>query len=1067
MANRRFSHVIPVVSQPTQQEQQRAYQAHYRASFQQEQIARTHMSLPRSYPPPPSRPPDDIFLQLLSVLNANEQSTSARIDNLATTIQSLATQISDVRKETQEQTKQVAAFCDKTNAIHKVTSRVFSTRIEKLEALIGTSYDGDEKKSLSQRLDGVLFAVEEFLERVKDPEAALQPSVQRTYADVHIDPRTPSPPRLGSPLPPELDPRVCHEKGTSPFQKRYMDVATDPRSSTPPRSPLLVTRSTGVEISPTPDSNQHRLSTSRRYSDALTLVEINTEVKENIDVEMDHEVIDTAQVPEDTHSVPEIEKDHRQRYTSPSPFSPNLLPATWSKLQKYTPLDEIRAVRNHSSLQDGEEILSMSDPSVTVSSGSRQKHGSVTSFVESLHRHAYELPAQRMEEEEEGAEEAKHHAFGDAKVRAQHKESNNEQKLGDAGTGLEHEHNLNGARGEVEEHTTPAPHDTSPNFTQNTTFPSSPLKSPEISPSSSQDALSTQELFECMEDGLSPAKLNSGGGDITPVMEEDRSVAALITEAFASLPELNEAMEEISGNASRNRNRDRGRGAVTRREREISAEIALPHSRLALPRNSDAMRDVSPDISFLPSRPSTSTTRDNSNGTLLFEGVDGPVFDSDTDVLDLLASSRSPTPVPMTSRANSKIRSPLKSIRPTSFLPSTRTPRPSTASTTISNPHATRRKFTTSPIYVSSRSLSPISSLSSSDESEMALGNSDSDILVIPVKKKEGGLKPAVAVARCKSKSKSKDGASGASLGARRELPEVSAHGEKLLQLKLKAPDGQSAAVTKVKRRKLDERETKPETKTKQQAVVSAQSVAATKVRKRKLSERGMMDPPLKRAKRQSASGNGKVSRDSSSGIGAAQSSKANGKGKEEKSESPKNGGRPAKAKGIKWPPKMMTGEGRQKFAECVRCFRWYHYGCVGILPADTNIDDFKCPPCQGGGANPLVATKDAILCSRPGCREETRGSGMYFVACILGRINKVHGGAGRKYKWLLKWDGYPVEDATWEDEESMVDPQKLIAEFREAARGEGFPDDDPHSMILLREAVEAGWKVDAQRLLD
>jgi hypothetical protein len=49
------------------------------------------------------------------------------------------------------------------------------------------------------------------------------------------------------------------------------------------------------------------------------------------------------------------------------------------------------------------------------------------------------------------------------------------------------------------------------------------------------------------------------------------------------------------------------------------------------------------------------------------------------------------------------------------------------------------------------------------------------------------------------------------------------------------------------------------------------------------------------------------------------------------------------------------------------------------------------------------------------------------------------------------------VEEATWEDEDSMTDPQRLIEDFEEAARKEGF--DDPHSMILLQEAVEAGWK--------
>ena len=50
------------------------------------------------------------------------------------------------------------------------------------------------------------------------------------------------------------------------------------------------------------------------------------------------------------------------------------------------------------------------------------------------------------------------------------------------------------------------------------------------------------------------------------------------------------------------------------------------------------------------------------------------------------------------------------------------------------------------------------------------------------------------------------------------------------------------------------------------------------------------------------------------------------------------------------------------------------------------------------------------------------------------------------------------MEEATWEDEESMTDPQRLIEYFEMAALNEGLTIDDPYAMILLREAVEAGW---------
>jgi hypothetical protein len=50
----------------------------------------------------------------------------------------------------------------------------------------------------------------------------------------------------------------------------------------------------------------------------------------------------------------------------------------------------------------------------------------------------------------------------------------------------------------------------------------------------------------------------------------------------------------------------------------------------------------------------------------------------------------------------------------------------------------------------------------------------------------------------------------------------------------------------------------------------------------------------------------------------------------------------------------------------------------------------------------------------------------------------------------------YPVDQATWEEEEAMSEPHKLIEEFDAAAAKEGLPD-DPHATILLREAVRGG----------
>ena len=54
----------------------------------------------------------------------------------------------------------------------------------------------------------------------------------------------------------------------------------------------------------------------------------------------------------------------------------------------------------------------------------------------------------------------------------------------------------------------------------------------------------------------------------------------------------------------------------------------------------------------------------------------------------------------------------------------------------------------------------------------------------------------------------------------------------------------------------------------------------------------------------------------------------------------------------------------------------------------------------------------------------------------------------------------YPITDSTWEDEDSMRNPQELIQHFMERASKAGVPGaDDPHATILLKEAVEAGLR--------
>ncbi|KAF8068860.1 hypothetical protein FPV67DRAFT_1448717 [Lyophyllum atratum] len=346
--------------------------------------------------------------------------------------------------------------------------------------------------------------------------------------------------------------------------------------------------------------------------------------------------------------------------------------------------------------------------------------------------------------------------------------------------------------------------------------------------------------------------------------------------------------------------------------------------------------------------------------------------------------------------------------------------------------------ITSSPIYISSRSLSPLSDLSADSDSGPG---SDSDVRIIPVKKK--------SKLQVKPESRSTTSAGANSKGPGDAPPFVDLK-KKLLNLKQKK--GQSAAVTRVK--------------------------------KRKASSLEEMEPPLKRA-REKVENKDRIDLDTpvanKRARKSAASSSSGGKGKDGKEKEKEIGGRVKKDKsgvsastssmgaaaklklrvppppGCKWPEKNKTGDKKfnKQFVECDVCFLWYHYGCVGVNDlADVRIKNgelFTCPPCSSGGANPLVAIKDNIVCSRPDCGQEEKLADEFFMTGIVGRSTKVQSGTGRRYT---------IKDCTWEEEDGMTDPTSFIQEFNDTAAKEGIdPEEDPHSTILLREATAGGWR--------
>ncbi|KAI0806216.1 hypothetical protein BC629DRAFT_1153055 [Irpex lacteus] len=96
--------------------------------------------------------------------------------------------------------------------------------------------------------------------------------------------------------------------------------------------------------------------------------------------------------------------------------------------------------------------------------------------------------------------------------------------------------------------------------------------------------------------------------------------------------------------------------------------------------------------------------------------------------------------------------------------------------------------------------------------------------------------------------------------------------------------------------------------------------------------------------------------------------------------------------------------------------------------------------------------------CARPGCTRNL-DTGVFFLERVIGRRPANLKVIPPEHPWLFKWADYSPREATWEPEASFPPGRdKFIAEFEDAALAAGLPFDDLDELILLPEAVEAGW---------
>lgn len=158
------------------------------------------------------------------------------------------------------------------------------------------------------------------------------------------------------------------------------------------------------------------------------------------------------------------------------------------------------------------------------------------------------------------------------------------------------------------------------------------------------------------------------------------------------------------------------------------------------------------------------------------------------------------------------------------------------------------------------------------------------------------------------------------------------------------------------------------------------------------------------------------------------------------------------------WPEiKQSSDSWERQLIQCDNCDMWYHYGCVGVEKDDPRLDSeaaFICPLCFVQIARRQTTRNRTETCARPDCPHVAEAEdGLYFVERLVGRESV--GQAG--YRWLAKWDGYPMSEASWIPEGNVTGhADNLLKQFEEDARREGL--DLSEELIILSEAAAAGW---------
>ncbi|KAG1776897.1 hypothetical protein EV702DRAFT_970679 [Suillus placidus] len=158
------------------------------------------------------------------------------------------------------------------------------------------------------------------------------------------------------------------------------------------------------------------------------------------------------------------------------------------------------------------------------------------------------------------------------------------------------------------------------------------------------------------------------------------------------------------------------------------------------------------------------------------------------------------------------------------------------------------------------------------------------------------------------------------------------------------------------------------------------------------------------------------------------------------------------------WPEKSdQDGSFQRQFVQCDNCDLWYHFGCAGFSEGDPRLEPdsvFICPRCWYV-FNRSTLRRRAGTCARPDCPFAQLDTEEFVIERLVGR--KTIGEAG--YLFLVKWDGYPIAQASWIPEGSISGVSQVFDRFVADATAEGI-DLNPRGAVLLQEASHGGWNI-------